>query len=168
MNALRYLSHYPESVKAQVRRMVESKTLGRYLLGRHPHAHEIRSDRALYDYAVAIKNETMRNAAPLSKVCFDGKINVIHNALGTHTYAARVQGGRIKTKNEIRVATLFKNVPEPFLQMIVVHELAHFRHKEHDKAFYRLCEHMEPDYHRLEFELRLYLIHRELFGPLYG
>jgi predicted metal-dependent hydrolase len=51
--------------------------------------------------------------------------------------------------------------------MIVVHELAHLKEKEHNKAFYSLCEHMEPDYHQLEFDLRLYLTHLELIGPLY-
>ena len=30
---------------------------------------------------------------------------------------------------------------------------------EHDKAFYRLCTHMEADYHQFEFDLRLYLTH---------
>ena len=110
----------------------------------------------------------MRTSQPLSKAVFDGRINVIDNALGTHTYAKRIQGGKIKTKNEIRIAALFRNVPEAFLKMIVVHELAHFREKEHNKAFYKLCEHMEPDYHRLEFDVRLYLIHLELFGSLYG
>jgi len=38
--------------------------------------------------------------------------------------------------------------------MIVVHEPAHLRHGEHDKAFYQLCRHMEPDYRQLEFDLR--------------
>jgi predicted metal-dependent hydrolase len=28
--------------------------------------------------------------------------------------------------------------------MIVVHELAHLREREHDRAFYQLCCHMEP------------------------
>jgi hypothetical protein len=46
--------------------------------------------------------------------------------------------------------------------MIVVHELAHLREFEHNKAFYRLCESMEPDYHQLEFDLRLWLTAREL------
>ena len=50
--------------------------------------------------------------------------------------------------------------------MIVVHELAHLREKDHNKAFYQLCEHMEPGYHQLEFDLRLYLTHLELIGPL--
>ena len=41
--------------------------------------------------------------------------------------------------------------------MIAVHELAHIKEAEHNKAFYQLCLHMEPDYHQLEFDLRLYL-----------
>ena len=48
--------------------------------------------------------------------------------------------------------------------MIVVHELAHLKEREHDKAFYALCQHMEPDYHQLEFDLRLWLTALELPG----
>ncbi len=58
-------------------------------------------------------------------------------------------------------------MPEPFLKMIVIHELAHLKEKEHNKAFYKLCKHMEPDYHQLEFDLRLYLTHKEMFGSLW-
>ena len=50
--------------------------------------------------------------------------------------------------------------------MIVVHELAHLKEKEHDKAFYKLCVSMEPAYHQYEFDLRLYLTHVDLFGKL--
>ncbi|MEJ2468576.1 MAG: DUF45 domain-containing protein, partial [Campylobacterales bacterium] len=65
------------------------------------------------------------------------------------------------------IASLFKRVPEPFLNMIVAHELAHLKEREHNKAFYQLCEHMAPGYHQLEFDLRLYLVHLERFGKLY-
>jgi len=41
--------------------------------------------------------------------------------------------------------------------MVVVHELAHLREKDHNKAFYQLCQHMEADYHQLELHLRLFL-----------
>ena len=64
---------------------------------------------------------------------------------------------RLKAKREIRVASLFKDTPPAFLKMIVVHELAHMKEREHGKAFYQLCEHMEPQYHQYEFDLRVYL-----------
>lgn len=41
-------------------------------------------------------------------------------------------------------------------------QLAHLREKNHDKAFYQLCCHMEPHYHQLEFDTRLWLTLREL------
>ena len=75
---------------------------------------------------------------------------------------SRVQGNRLKAKREIRIASLFKQAPAPFLKMIVVHELAHLKQREHDRAFYALCVHMEPDYHQLELDLRLWLTALEL------
>ncbi|HAB92673.1 MAG TPA: metal-dependent hydrolase, partial [Pseudomonas sp.] len=60
-----------------------------------------------------------------------------------------------------RIASLFRDTPPQFLQMIVVHELAHLREKDHNKAFYQLCQHMLPDYHQYEFDLRIYLTWRD-------
>ena len=104
----------------------------------------------------------MRKTSPLSKVCYDNKIHLINNALGLHSYVSRVHGSKVKTKNEIRISTVFKHAPEPLLKMIVVHELAHLKEKDHDKAFYSLCCHMEPDYHQLELDARLFMIYLEL------
>ena len=119
--------------------------------------HAVRNDGALYDYVGGLKARHLKNAAPLSKVIWDGKLASIHNALGTHTRVARVQGGKLRTKREIRIANLFREAPEEFLRMIVAHELAHLKEPEHDKAFYQLCTHMEADYHQLEFDVRFYL-----------
>jgi len=79
---------------------------------------------------------------------------------------SRVQGSKLKAKREIRVATLFREGPPEFLRMITVHELAHFKEKEHDRSFYQLCTRMEPQYHQYEFDLRLYLTHMEEHGKL--
>ncbi len=76
-----------------------------------------------------------------------------------------MQGSKLQSKREIRVATLFRQVPQEFLRMIVVHELAHLRQRDHDKAFYQLCLHMEPQYHQYEFDLRAYLTYRDAAGP---
>jgi UTP pyrophosphatase len=161
---MKYLQAYPESVKAQVQDLIAQDGLGKMLLKKYATSHGVRSDRALYDYVMALKNEHLRSSEPLSRVAFDAKLHVVAHALGTHTTVSRVQGSKLKSKREIRVATLFKDAPLDFLKMIVVHELAHTKERAHDKAFYKLCTHMAPDYHQLEFDVRLYLTHLEASG----
>jgi UTP pyrophosphatase len=161
---MKYLAAYPAALRAQVEQLIAQARLGDWLQKRYGSTHDIRTDRALYDYVSDLKSQFMRNAEPLSKVAFDNKLHVIRNALGTHTTVSRIQGSRLKAKREIRVASLFKEVPVEWLRMIVVHELAHTKEREHDKAFYQLCAHMEPDYHQYEFDLRLYLTHLDQGG----
>jgi UTP pyrophosphatase len=167
MSELKYLQHYPTQLQQQVRDLMAQDKLAEYLLKRYPTAHHLGSEKALYQYAQEIKNDFMRKAGPLSKVVYDDKIHVIKNALGTHQYISRIQGGKLKAKNEIYVAGLFRKVPLEFLRMIIVHELAHFREKEHNKAFYQLCLHMEPAYHQYEFDLRVYLTYLDQHPTLY-
>ena len=163
---LKYLSAYPAQVTAQVQQLLAAGQLGDVLLQKDPSAHTVRTDKALYDYVMDLKNTYLRNAAPINKVGFDSKLQVIAHALGTHTTVSRVQGSKLKTKHEIRIATLFKDVPDAFLRMIAVHELAHLKERNHDKAFYQLCTYMEPAYHQLEFDVRLYLTHIDVAGKL--
>jgi predicted metal-dependent hydrolase len=167
--ATNYLAGYPEPLVAQVRQLIEQDKLADILRQKYPQAHAVRTDKALYDYVQELRYEHLRNAAQLSKVMFDNKLHVIRNALGTHTSVSRVQGAKLKTKREIRVASVFREMPPEFLRMIVVHELAHLREFEHNKAFYQLCLHMAPDYPQLEFDLRVYLSHLEATGqPLWA
>jgi predicted metal-dependent hydrolase len=163
---MKYLAGYPENIKASVRQLIEQNRLGDILLEKYRTAHDIRTDKALYDYIFDLKNRFLRNAAPVNKVAYDSRIRVIEHALGQHTRTSRVQGGKLKTSREIRIASLFREVPLEFLKMIAVHELAHLKEKEHDKAFYQLCIHMEPAYHQYELDLRLYLTQVELCGKL--
>ncbi|AGQ32968.1 Protein of uncharacterised function DUF45 [Serratia liquefaciens] len=165
---LTYLQGYPEHLQSQVQQLIDQRRLGDVLLQRYPQVHDCTTDKSLYQFTVDLKNQYLRNAQPLSKVAYDGKIQVMKHALGMHTAISRVQGGKLKAKAEIRVATVFKLAPEPFLRMIVVHELAHLKEKDHNKAFYSLCCHMEPNYHQLEFDTRLYLTHLSVFGDLYA
>ena len=167
-NALRCLQGYPAETLAQVEQLLQQDRVAGWLQTRYPQAHAVRTDKALFDYVQALKTAHLRSAEPLAKVVFDNKLQVVQHALGTHTTIARVQGAKLKAKREIRVAALFKNVPAEFLKMICVHELAHLKERAHDKAFYQLCRHMEPGYHQLEFELRVYLVHLETGGaPLW-
>lgn len=161
---LKYLRGYPEPLQAQVRQLLADGGVAPLLRRKYPALHGVRTDRALYDYVMDLKASYLRSSEPLAKVCFDGKLQQVAQALGTHTVTARVQGSKLKTRREIRVATVFREAPEPFLKMITVHELAHLKIREHDKAFYSLCTHMAPDYHQLEFDVRLYLTHLEAQG----
>jgi hypothetical protein len=159
-----YLTGYPAALVAQVRQLIEQDKVAELLRNKYPDAHDVRTDKALYDYVLELKNEHLRNAGQLSRVMFDSKLQVLRNALGTHTTHSRVQGLNLKAKKEIRIASLFKDTPPEFLRMIVVHELAHMKQREHDKAFYQLCMHMEPGYGQLEFDLRVYLSYRDAGG----
>jgi UTP pyrophosphatase len=152
-----YLAGYSKQLNDQVRQLIATGELAAYLQKRYPTPHAVRNDRALQAYVSELKSQYLRSAPPLSQVNFDNQIHVIRNALGTHTAISRVQGLRLKAKREIRIASLFRVMPEEFLRMIVVHELAHIRERNHDKAFYQLCCHMQGDYHQVEFDLRAYL-----------
>jgi predicted metal-dependent hydrolase len=159
-----HLAGYPGEVQAEVRELIAQGVLAERLQRRYGEPHGVRTDGALYDYTMALKTRHLRSSEPLSKVVYDNRLHVIQNALGTHTTVARVQGNKLKAKREIRIAGIFRAMPEPMLKMIVVHELAHLKERAHDKAFYALCQHMAPDYHQLEFDLRLALMQGEASG----
>ena len=164
MTAFKYLQGYPPHLQQQVMQMVAEDRLGDYLARRYPNRHQVQSDKALYGYTVELKQEYLRSAPAIDKVLYDNRLDLTHRALGLHTAVSRVQGGKLKAKKEIRVAALFKEAAPEFLNMIVVHELAHLKEVEHNKAFYKLCQYMLPEYHQLEFDLRLYLTWRDLQG----
>jgi len=164
MNSLKYLKGYPATVTDQIDILIKTNKLSEMLLSKYPDCHKISSNKALYAFTMDLKRQFLRQSNPLSKVIYDDKINVLHHALGTHSFVSRVQGSKLKSKNEIRIDSVFKKAPIEFLKMIVVHELAHLKEKQHNKAFYKLCLYMEPEYHQLEFDMRLYLTHIDLKG----
>ncbi|MDG2098597.1 MAG: M48 family metallopeptidase [Glaciecola sp.] len=168
MSTSNYLSAYSAQLQDQIARLLEQDRLTDYLLQKYPTINNVPNDSALREYVLNLKNQYLRKSPPLSKVVFDKKIHVVNNALGLHSFVSRVQGGKLKSKNEIRISTLFKHTPEAFLHMIVVHELAHLKEKDHNKAFYQLCQHMLPDYHQIEFDVRVYLTHLEQKGEVYA
>ena len=156
-----YLAGYPADLVKQIQFLLETDRLGEVLLKKYPDTHEVRTDRALYEYVNGLKDQYLRKTGPLSKVVFDSKMHITAHALGTHTRKSQLHGGKHKNKREIHIAALFKTTPPEFLKMIVVHELAHSKESEHNKSFYQLCLHMEPNYHQLEFDLRAYLFYLE-------
>ncbi len=161
MRALKYLAGYPPHIQARVQELIQQGQLAAMLTDRYGQSHSVRNDSQLYAYVQALKDRHLRKSVPLGKVMYDSKLQVMKHALGTHTSISRVQGDRLKASREIRIASLFRDAPAEFLKLIVVHELAHLKEAEHNKSFYQLCTHIEPDYHQLEFDLRLYLTQRD-------
>lgn len=167
MKQLGYINHYSPQVIEKVKSLIKNEKLGDYLRGKYPQSHDINTEKQLYQYTLQLKNNFIKQSNALSKVIYDSKIHIYSNALGTHSFVSRVQGNKLKAKQEIRIASLFKKAPLAMLNMIVVHELAHLKEKQHNKAFYNLCEYMQSDYHQVELDTRLFLIHSEIFGDLY-
>lgn len=167
MQPLPYLTGYAPSIVDQVRGMLDRDELGAWLLAKYPRCHPYRNETALYGYAQELKSRHMRQAPTLAKVVYDPKLHVLHNALGIHRKTSRMHGSRLSAKNEIRIAAVFRRTPQDFLDMILVHELAHLREVDHNRAFYQLCRHMAPDYDRMELDARIYLTYRDCVGELY-
>jgi len=150
----RYFNGYPSTIVEQALQLISSNRLQRYLLRKYPEAHDITTDKLLYQYATELKKRYLTNAPPFGRAAFTQQGDMITNALGTHTY--RMQG---KTrKHDLAINNDLLYAPEALLKALVVHELAHFKEKDHNKAFYKLCCYMEPDYHQLELDLRLFCV----------
>ena len=106
--------------------LIDQQRLGEVLEKRYPDMHNVTSDKALYDYTLALKNRYLRNAAPLNKVIYDSKIRVIKHALGLHTAVSQIQGGKLKASGDPRRQPVPSGAGS-VLRMIVVHELAHIK-----------------------------------------
>lgn len=59
---------------------------------------------------------------------------------------ARKRFGSCSGKDRLSFAWRLMRYPEAAIDYVVVHELAHIRHKNHGSEFYRLIESVLPDY----------------------
>ena len=167
LSHLKYFQGYPEDIKQQVELLITNGKLKTYLLNKYPTPHEISSDKQLYQYVNEFKKTYMRSTPPLSKVLFEKQKDLVLNALGTHSFVSRNHGGKLKSKHEIRISNVLSVAPKEMLELLVIHELAHFKEKDHNKAFYKLCEYMLSDYHQIELDLRLFLVLTDQGETLY-
>ena len=59
---------------------------------------------------------------------------------------AKTRWGSCSAKNSLSFNIHLMQTPLPFIEYVVVHELAHIRYKNHSKAFWSLVEEILPDY----------------------
>lgn len=79
------------------------------------------------------------------KVAFYGGIMGLHPA-GITITGAEKRFGSCSAKNRICFSWRLMAYPEEAVDYVVVHELAHIRHKDHSKAFYACVEEVLPDW----------------------
>ncbi|HSR73712.1 MAG TPA: SprT family zinc-dependent metalloprotease [Sulfurovum sp.] len=58
----------------------------------------------------------------------------------------RRQWGSCSAKNVLSFNTMMMKLPHDVIQYIIVHELAHIKHKHHQKDFWQLVENYLPEY----------------------
>jgi hypothetical protein len=104
----------------------------------------------------------MKKAPPAHKVVFDESEESLYNPLGLKDNDLILADNGHKIKNVMRISSVYKNAPADLFYMVVVHELAHLKEREHNRDFDRLCHHMDGDYSQHEFDLRLFLISQGL------
>lgn len=66
------------------------------------------------------------------------------------------QWGSCSAKNVLSFNTMMMKLPQDVIQYIIVHELAHIKHKHHQKSFWKLVEQHLPDYKQRVTELHTY------------
>lgn len=66
------------------------------------------------------------------------------------------QWGSCSGKNILSFNTMMMKLPQDVIQYIIVHELAHIKHKHHQKSFWKLVEEYIPDYKQHVTELKKY------------
>ena len=66
------------------------------------------------------------------------------------------QWGSCLGKNNLSFNTMMMKLPQDVIHYIIIHELAHIKHKHHQKSFWSLVETYLPDYKQQVSELKKY------------
>jgi len=66
------------------------------------------------------------------------------------------QWGSCSAKNDLSFNTMTMKLPHDVIQYIIVHELAHIKHKHHQKSFWKEIEKYMPEYKQHVTELKKY------------
>ena len=82
------------------------------------------------------------------------KMNLHYNKISFRK--TKRQWGSCSAKNDLSFNTMMMKLPLDVIQYIIVHELAHIKHKHHQKAFWALVESYLPAYKTQVKELKNY------------
>ncbi len=66
-NRLKYLHGYPAETLAQVQELITQGQLGQWLQAKYPNGHNVRTDKALFEYVQALKQSHLRGTVGESR-----------------------------------------------------------------------------------------------------
>ena len=79
--------------------------------------------------------------------CYPTKLSYRHN---------KTRWGSCSSRNTLSLNTRLMMLPEPMITYIVIHELAHIRHKNHASEFWEFVAQYCPDYKALRRNMRAF------------
>ena len=89
-----------------------------------------------------------------SVVSWAQKMGVSYNSIKYRK--AKRQWGSCSAKNDLSFNPMLMKLPPEVIEYVIVHELAHIRHKHHQKAFWAFVEKHMPNYRNHEAVLKTY------------
>ena len=93
---------------------------------------------------IAVLKEQARTVLPPKIAYWSEKMGV--TPTGFKVTTARKRYGSCSGKNSLCFSCFLMQYPEEAIDLVVVHELCHIRHKNHGPAFYALLESVLPDH----------------------
>ncbi len=117
---------------------------------------KMREKRTKYPEPTACEIEELRRRAeehiPPRVALYAEKMGL--SPSGVRITAARRRFGSCSPKNSLCFSLFLMRYPDAAIDYVVVHELAHIRHRNHGSDFYREIAHILPDYRARERLLR--------------
>lgn len=101
---------------------------------------------------IAILRQQAKDLLPDKVNAFAARMEV--QPTGITITSATTRWGSCSGKNRLSFPYRLMLLPEPLIDYIVVHELAHIREKNHSPRFYAVVEQYLPDYRQRQQELR--------------
>ena len=98
----------------------------------------------LTDDEIAALRQKARDILPGRVAHYAGRMGV--TPTGVKITGAKTRFGSCSAKNSLCFSLYLMAYPDPAIDYVVVHELAHIRHKNHSPAFYAEVAKVMPDY----------------------
>lgn len=117
------------------------------------HYHTLDTDKLQKSVDRFYKTESLRYIPDIVET-WARKMNVEYKSLSFRK--TKRQWGSCSSSNSLSLNTMMMKLPPDIIQYIVIHELAHIKHKHHQKPFWQFVEKYDPDYKMHIKELKNY------------